>query len=121
MARPPAISPSEKAKVVLKVLAGEVTIAEAGRSVGVSGQAVSNWRRQFIDSGSRALVGDDKRLENERERQLLEQVAELKSALGEAYVHLRAQRMISPRPPQAPRSIPGRTASRTSVLVARAG
>ncbi len=91
MARPPAISPQAKAQLVLRVLSHEISITEAARDAGVSGQAVSNWRRQFIDSGIKGLDGGD-RQSTERERQLSAEVFELKRAIGEMYVQMRAQR-----------------------------
>lgn len=92
MARPPAISPQDKAKLVLMVLSRELSVTEAAREAGVSGQAVSNWRRQFIESGLQGLEGADRK-NSERERQLRAQILELKKALGEAYIQLRAQRL----------------------------
>ena len=73
------------------VLAHEVSITEAARRAGVSGQAVSNWRRQFIKSGIQGLDGGD-RQSSERERHLSAEIVELKKALGEIYIQLRAQR-----------------------------
>ena len=73
------------------VLSHELSITQAARRAGVSGQAVSNWRRQFVESGIRGLDGAD-RQGNERERQLCAQIVELKKALGEIYIQLRAQR-----------------------------
>lgn len=91
VARPPAISPQQKAQLVLMVLARELSITEAARKAGVSGQAVSNWRRQFIKSGIQGLDGGD-RQSTERERHLSAEIVELKKALGEIYIQLRAQR-----------------------------
>ncbi|MET9833414.1 helix-turn-helix domain-containing protein [Streptomyces sp. NPDC006385] len=93
MARPPAISPQAKAELVLAVLSSRVSVAEAARKAGVSGQAVSNWRRQFVEAGIKGLEGGD-RQSTERERQLRAEVVELKKALGEVYIQLRAQRAL---------------------------
>ena len=51
MARPSKKSPDEKMRVVLSVLRGEVTVAEAGRKAGVSEQTVSNSRVPRVRSG----------------------------------------------------------------------
>ncbi|PWH07131.1 hypothetical protein DEO23_00225 [Brachybacterium endophyticum] len=51
MAKPPTIAAEEKVRIVLSVLAGEVTIAEAARRAKVSEQSVGNWKRQFLEGG----------------------------------------------------------------------
>jgi len=94
MARPPAIPPQEKVRIVLAVLAGEQTVAQAARLARVSEQSIANWRRQFIEGGTAKLkrvTADGPTL---REEQLLLQVRQLKAALGEAYVELMALRKL---------------------------
>ena len=45
MPRPPAVPPEDKTRLVLSILAGEMTIAEAARKAKVSEQSVStHWR-----------------------------------------------------------------------------
>ncbi len=56
MARPPAFPAEEKVRIVLSILAGEVTVAEAARRAKVSEQSVGNWKRQFLESGRAGLV-----------------------------------------------------------------
>ncbi|MFJ8210565.1 transposase [Streptomyces sp. NPDC096033] len=82
VARPPVIPPEEKAKLVLTVLAGDLSVSQAASEVGVSEQAVGNWKRQFISSGTQGLEGGASQ-SSERERRLLAQITELKTALGE--------------------------------------
>lgn len=41
----------DKARIVLSVLAGETTVAEAARKAKVSEQSVGNWKRQFLEAG----------------------------------------------------------------------
>jgi transposase len=89
MARPPAVPPEEKARLVLAILAGEMTIAEAARRAKVSEQSVSNWKRLFLESGREGLAYGGKPGPNSRERQLLSELEEVKAALGEAHVELR--------------------------------
>lgn len=91
MARPPAMPPEDKAEIVLAVLSGELSVAQAARRAGVSEQAIGNWRRQFVTSGSLGLEGQNRQA-SEREQRLLAQIAELKAALGEIYIQLRAKR-----------------------------
>jgi transposase len=45
MSRPPVIPVAEKARVVLSVLSGEVSVAEAARRAKVSGTTAGNWKR----------------------------------------------------------------------------
>jgi len=88
MARPPALPTDQKVEIVLDILSGRTTAAQAARRVGVSGQAISNWKNKFIAAGSDGLeTGTDQH--TRREQQLLEEISDLKSALGESYLQLR--------------------------------
>lgn len=89
MARPPVVAPEEKTRLVLAILAGEMTIAEAARRAKVSEQSVSNWKRLFLESGRQGLAQGGKPGPNARERQLQAELEEVKAALGEAHVQLR--------------------------------
>ncbi|MFE9703344.1 helix-turn-helix domain-containing protein [Streptomyces sp. NPDC005930] len=98
MPRPPALPPEQKVTIVLAVLAGETTAAEAARTAGVTDQAIYNWKRRFVTAGRNGLeTGLDQA--SQRERQLLGEVAELKQALGDSYLQLRSIRasMLSAR------------------------
>lgn len=88
MVRPPAVPPEEKVRIVLSILAGEMTVAEAARRAKVSEQSIGNWKRQFLESGRAGLAGG-KSGPSTREQQLEAQVADLTQALGEAAVELR--------------------------------
>jgi transposase len=86
--RPPQIAPEKKIRIVLSVLAGEVTIAEASRKEGVSEVSISRWRNEFLHAGKQALItGRDG--PSSREQQLQAEVEDLTQALGEAAVQLR--------------------------------
>lgn len=89
MPRPPVVPPEEKSRLVLSILAGEMSIAEAARRAKVSEQSVSNWKRQFLDAGRQGVAEGGKAGPNSRERQLLVELEEVKAALGEAHVELR--------------------------------
>jgi transposase len=89
MARPSALPPEEKTRLVLSVLAGEMSVAEAARKAKVSEQSVSNWKRQFIEAGRQGVAEGGKPGPNSRERALLAELEEVKAALGEAHVELR--------------------------------
>lgn len=45
MARPSALPAEEKTRIVLSILAGELTVAEAARRAKVSEQSVGMWKR----------------------------------------------------------------------------
>ena len=88
MSRPPAVPAQDKVRVILSVLAGEVTVAEAARRAKVSETTVGNWKRLFVESGVAGLsAGSGK--PSSREQVLADEVAELTTALGEAHVELR--------------------------------
>lgn len=88
MARPPAVPAEEKVRIVLSVLAGEVTVAEAARRAKVSEQSVGNWKRQFLEAGRSGLVAG-KSGPSTREQQLEAEITELTQALGEAHLAAR--------------------------------
>ena len=46
MSRPPRIPLEKKLRIVLAVLQGEITVAEAARREKVSEQAIGNWKRE---------------------------------------------------------------------------
>lgn len=88
MARPPIVPAEEKIRIVLSVLAGEVTVAEAARRTKVSEQSVGNWKRQFLEGGRSGIVAG-KSKPSSREQQLESEVADLTQALGEAHLEVR--------------------------------
>lgn len=88
MARPSVLPVEEKARIVLAVLAGELTVAAAAGQAKVSEQSVGNWKRQFIETGMTGLAAGTGKLST-REQQLEAEVADLTQALGEAHVELR--------------------------------
>jgi len=86
----------QKVRVVLAVLAGEMTLAEAARRHGTSAAAVSQWRDRFIESGTagleRRIPGGPGR-GTQTERALRGEVEQLKLVLAEATVQLRIWRV----------------------------
>ena len=88
MGRPPMISPEKKTRIVLAILAGEMSIAEAARKEKVSEQSIGRWKAEFIEAGRTALVAG-RSGPSSREEQLEAEVVELTQALGEAHVELR--------------------------------
>ncbi|MFI5782540.1 transposase [Nocardia sp. NPDC051570] len=90
MPRKPALTAEEKGKLVLQVIGGSRTLADAARDVEVSTQAVVNWRKQFIEAGVRSFSPARKDAEAERRlRELHGQIRSLKLALADAHLALR--------------------------------
>lgn len=88
MARPSKKTIDQKLRIVLSVLRGEHSAAEAARRNGVSEQSVHNWKKQFLDAGRLGLESGVQR-RSSREAELEAENEELKAALGEAHVELR--------------------------------
>ena len=88
MGRPPSIPAEKKTRIVLSVLAGEVSIAESARKEKVSEQSIGRWKAEFLEAGKTALVAG-RSGPSSREEQLEAEVAELTQALGEAHLEAR--------------------------------
>ena len=88
MGRPPVIPADQKARIVMSVLAGEMTVAEAARREKVSEQSIGRWKADFLEAGKTALAAG-RSGPSTREQQLEAEVADLTQALGEAAVELR--------------------------------
>ncbi len=87
MGRPPAIPPEKKIRIVLSILAGEMSLAESARREKVSELSIGRWKAEFLEGGKTALfVG--KTDPSSREEQFASEVAELTQALGEAAVEI---------------------------------
>ncbi len=71
MGRSPACSPEEKLRIVLDVIAGRITLAQAAAEAGVSTTAISNWKRQFLHAGRAGLAAGTSR-QDSRELAALE-------------------------------------------------
>ena len=89
MARPSVFSVEDKYRLVLAVISGELTMAEAARRGKASEQSISTWKRQFLQGGKSGLAESGRLQSSQRERALVEENEELKAALGEAHVELR--------------------------------
>jgi transposase len=98
MGRRPFKSADEKLQIVLSVLRGEATQVELGRKLELSQTTISKWQKQFLEGATEALSrGDNPRSPvSRREVELEEQVGELTTALGQAYVELRLWRKKGP-------------------------
>ena len=81
MSRPPMILAGKKIRIVLSVLQGELTVAEAACREKVSEQSVGNWKRQFLEAG-KAGIEAGKAKPSSREQQLEDEVAEPNPGAG---------------------------------------
>ncbi len=108
MGRKAIYSPEEKLQIVLSVLRGETTQTEISRRLQMSQTTIAKWQRQFLDGGAEGLSRGDrpKKPASRREKELEEQVEDLTSALGEAYVELRVWRKGGALYPRTRRSRP---------------
>lgn len=89
MARPSMFSVLEKQRIVLSVLGGECTVAEAARRNTCSQTVIAKWRDQFVRAGLGALEAGAPLGPSAREAQLERELEGVMSALGEAHVMLR--------------------------------
>ena len=48
MGRPPSIPAEKKTRIVMSVIAGELTVAEAARRERVSEQSIGRWKADFL-------------------------------------------------------------------------
>ena len=88
MGRPPTIPAERNSRIVLSVIAGEMTIAEAARRAKISEQSIGRWKADFLEAGKTALTAG-RSGPSTREEQLEAEVADLTQALGEAAVEIR--------------------------------
>jgi transposase len=89
VSRPPQFPVEDKLRIVLSVLAGEMTVAEAARRNKTSETSISKWKAQFLEAGKQGLAAGSRSGPSTREQQLEAEIAELHQALGEAHVELR--------------------------------
>ncbi|TMD09275.1 MAG: helix-turn-helix domain-containing protein [Chloroflexi bacterium] len=87
-------SRQRRLQIVLAVMSGEITIAEAARRHGVSTESINRWRNRFVDAGKAAMEdgmpgGKGAGRGNFVERRQRAEIQELKLALAEATVQLR--------------------------------
>jgi transposase len=98
VARPPKHPVDVKLKIVLSVLSGESTQAEAARRHGVSETSIGKWKEQFLLAGRQGLEhGDRSGKPTGREARMAEEIDDLTRALGEAHVELRAMKRGGPQ------------------------
>jgi transposase len=104
MARPPQKSAEDKTRIVLAVLRGELTIAEAARREGTSQTSVAKWRDLFLAGGQASLAEGARHGPSGREQALAAEIEQLTAALGEAHMELRLWRKGGALYPASPSS-----------------
>jgi len=86
VARPPKHSVDVKLTIVLSVLSGASTQAQAARRHGISETSIGKWKEQFVLGGRQGLEhGQSAAKPTGREARLVEEVDDLTLALGEAH------------------------------------
>jgi transposase len=87
------VAPEDKLRMVLSVLAGEMSCREAARRLGVSADSVVKWKHQFLEAGAQRLkevpAGPPGKKGTPEQRRLPMENEQLKLALAEATVQLR--------------------------------
>lgn len=78
----------DKQRLVLSVLAGEMTRRGGARRAGTSETSVGKWKQQFLEVGRAGLEASA----SSREAALKAEVEDIKAALGEAHLVIRAWR-----------------------------
>ena len=101
MGRPPVILSERKIRIVLSILAGDISLAEAARREKVSEQSLGGWKAEFLEGGKAALVAG-KTDPSSREEQLEAEVAELTQALGDAAMEIRVWKKSAEGPGERP-------------------
>lgn len=97
MGRPPKHPVETKLKIVLSVISGESTQAEAARRHGVSETSIGKWKDQFLQGGKTGLEQSTSAARpTGREHQLEAEIDDLTRALGEAHVQIRALKRGGP-------------------------
>lgn len=97
MGRPPKHPVDVKLKIVLSVLSGESSQAEAARRHGISETSIGKWKEQFLLGGRQGLEhGHSAARPTGAEARMAEEIDDLTRALGEAHVELRALKRGGP-------------------------
>lgn len=97
MGRGPVHPVETKLKIVLSVLGGECSQADAARRHGISETSIGKWRDQFLAGGKAGLAAGGGAVKpTGREARLVEEIDDLTRALGEAHVELRALKRGGP-------------------------
>ena len=94
MGRPPAIPAEQKARIVMSVIAGELSVAEAARREKVSEQSIGRWKADFLEAGKTALAAG-RSGPSTREQQLEAEVARHKGRVRMAKINVDENQMIA--------------------------
>ena len=93
-------SPERKAKIVLEVISGNLSVAEASREYQIKDSLIYRWRTEFIDAGKRYFDHG----EPSRQKRLTNRNAELERLVGRLTLQLelekKATHYIKAMPPE---------------------
>ena len=82
MSRKSKIDPVEKVKIIERVLAAEISVAEAARLIGVDWSCIRDWRNLYLSDGPSALMvqSNNKSYSNELKLQAVQEYLDGKSS-----------------------------------------
>jgi len=84
-------SPETKVKIVLEILRGEKSVAQASREYGIKDSLLYRWREQFLEGGRQAFAyGQPAELKRRADK-----VAELERMVGKLAMHLEIAKKAS--------------------------
>jgi transposase-like protein len=98
MSRKSKIDPAEKVKIIERVLADEISAAEAARLIGVDWSSIRDWRNLYLSDGPSALMvqSNNKTYSKELKLQAIQEYLDGKSSQRDIVkkYHLRSSRQL---------------------------
>jgi transposase len=96
MGKKSALSPEQRAQLVVRLLSKEEPAAQIARRVGISEQTLYRWRDEFVDGGKQALNGRGTKTEEARRVERLKaELAERDQVIGEITIANRILKKLS--------------------------
>lgn len=78
-----------KAGVVLEILSGQKSVAQASREYGIKDSLISRWKQEFIERSPQVFEKDNRRDERDQ------QIAELERMVGRLAMELEMSKKVS--------------------------
>lgn len=96
MGKKSALSPEQRAQLVVRLLSKEEPAAQIARRAGISEQTLYRWRDEFVDGGKEALNGRGTKSEGSRTVERLKaDLAERDQVIGEITIANRILKKLS--------------------------
>jgi transposase-like protein len=96
MGKKSALSPEQRAQLVVRLLSKEEPAAQIARRAGISEQTLYRWRDEFVDGGKQALNGRGTKTEEARRVERLKaELAERDQVIGEITIANRILKKLS--------------------------